>query len=156
MPAGSSTIAAFFAHPQPSQKRTATTDLELERAIKLSEAEARLSSLDEDELLQQALEASQADMDDTSKRTRSEDDATEVKRRKGATDANMKAEVRELHEGFAFTEESFGEKEEIINRLNGSLDLVYCKGWIRRQERVRLREWMLKELTWHRVSDTTA
>jgi hypothetical protein len=103
--------------------------------------------------LQQALEASRAEMDDAAKRSRMEDAHTPVKRHKSSAEAIEKADTTDTETELDFAEESFGEKEEIINRLNGSLDLVYCKGWIRWEERVKLREWMLKELTWHRVSN---
>lgn len=41
----------------------------------------------------------------------------------------------------------------IIDRLEGSLDLVFWKRWIGgMEERRKLMEWMLRELAWHRVS----
>lgn len=153
----SSKLAPFFASPTAS--RTAH-DAELKRAIQLSEEEARFANMSEEQLLQQALEASRADLDDKTKRSRSpsighEEAAKPAKKSKTSTPLLQITDTAAGDDDdteLNFTPESFGEKEEIINRLNGSLDLIYCKGWIRRQERVRLREWMLKELMWHRVS----
>ena len=156
MPAGPSTLASIFASPGASRKDSAAGDSELARAIKLSEEEARLSKLSEDELLQKALEASRAESETKGKRSRSgsphpEEKVVPKKVTKLQTFGQIKAADDDDQE-LTFTPESFGEKEEIINRLNGSLDLIYCKGWIRREERMKLREWMLRELTWHRVS----
>lgn len=170
MVAGSSKLASYFAPLGGSgSKIHSTSDLELQRAIELSEAEARLSTLSEDELLQQALEASRVEMVTMNrvkrKRTASiEKGAKETiakmpknmnifTEKEEASSSSSSAEVIEqpVFTAESFKDESFGDKEEIINRLNGSLDLVYCKGWIRREERLLLREWMLKELTWHRV-----
>lgn len=169
MVAGSSKLASYFAPlGGGGSKLHSTSDLEVQKAIELSEAEARLSTLSEDELLQQALEASRVEMVTMNrvkrKRTASIDGVakeTIVKKPKNMTifpekEASSSSSSKEVIEQPVFTaesfkDESFGDKEEIINRLNGSLDLVYCKGWIRREERLLLREWMLKELTWHRV-----
>ncbi len=39
-----------------------------------------------------------------------------------------------------------------IDKLNGSLNLVFWKGWLKEPARTQLRRWMLEELSWHRVS----
>jgi len=38
-----------------------------------------------------------------------------------------------------------------IDKLDGSLDLVFWKGWLKEPARSQLRKWMLEELSWHRV-----
>lgn len=40
---------------------------------------------------------------------------------------------------------------EVIDRFNGSLDLLYCKGWLVPSARQALFAWMTSELRWHRV-----
>lgn len=165
MTVGSSKIASYFASSQGNSGKPKLKDeVELQKAIELSEAEARLSNLSEGELLQQALEASRAEMVklESIKRKRSSSletdfEIAETKSKKiQVLQENEATSSRDVIQQPVFTaesfkEESFGDKEEIINRLNGSLDLLYCKSWIRREERLQLREWMLNELSWHRV-----
>jgi hypothetical protein len=40
---------------------------------------------------------------------------------------------------------------EVIDRFDGSLDLLYCKGWLTPSARQALFAWMTAELRWHRV-----
>jgi hypothetical protein len=40
---------------------------------------------------------------------------------------------------------------EVIDRFDGSLDLLYCKGWLTPIARQALFAWMTAELRWHRV-----
>jgi hypothetical protein len=167
MPPAPSTIASFFSSSQNSHTTASTKDdADLRRAIELSEKEARLASLSEEELLQQALDANLAEASSHPvKRLRSEspDKANKVtpkdqKRSKIEEETRSVPDIKEDEEveesELAFTGKSFNDQEETINRFNGSLDLLYCKGWIRKPERQQLRDWMLTELTWHRVSDS--
>lgn len=135
-------------------------DKDLKRAMELSAAEAKMNDLSEEEMLQRALEASKAEMNPTKtnrKRSKSpvvmlNDVMPGVKKlrredKDGIDDEIQDEKVIEP----TFTSESFSDKEEVIDRFNGSLDLLSCKGWIRKEERIQLRNWMLKEMAWHRV-----
>ncbi|UZJ52994.1 hypothetical protein CBS101457_002314 [Exobasidium rhododendri] len=163
MPSGSARISSFFTASSSSSRGTLSSDdAAMQRAIRLSAAEAKSAALSEDELIQQALEASMADVDSkvTVKRPRSESFTTEEELANSEPKRN-KIEVVDpfqtvsiAGDDIAFTPESFNEKSEIINRFDGSLDLLYCKGWIKRPERQQLQDWMLNEMTWHRVSYT--
>ncbi|CEH19401.1 hypothetical protein CBOM_06728 [Ceraceosorus bombacis] len=179
-------------------------DADLERALELSEQEARVSAMSEEEALEAALAASmeqeqrqgvklrsgtperykrkhpeaierseRADgtrrkvdeaVEDASRPLRFSDDA-------GASrhdDADAKAELKQESAGLAplfggsksavevpiFSiggAETSDSAMTTINKLNGSLDLLYCKGWIVPEARRRLFRWMLNELAWHRV-----
>lgn len=155
---GGPTLSTYFAASQRSRS-PGQEDAALQNALALSEAEARLAQLSDEELIQRAIEASRAEIDEavggSSKRLRSNSPARqpgEAKEVRTSGDDDVTSGRVRSNSGPTFTRDAFSDKQQLISKFNASLDLVYTPGWIRKEERQLLREWMLAELAWHRVS----
>lgn len=163
-------IAALFNEKKVVGKngKKSSEQKELEEVLALSEAEAKVANMDDEARIQAAIEQSlheEVAKDDSvpvypNKRKIEESSSTDIikspnkkskEREEGAI--TEKEDQIEDHRLPTLDEEHFDiRSERSITKLNGSLDLIFCKGWIKNQERKRLRNWMLNELAWHRVT----
>lgn len=136
-------------------------EVELEKALAISEAEAKVANMDDDARIKAAIEESLNEKQNkevgSSLKRKIKDESNAESSSPAAKKVNRTEELKE-EEGDdkkhpTLDDNSFDiRSERSIEKLNGSLDLIYCKGWIRNQERKRLRNWMLNELAWHRVT----
>ncbi|PWN36374.1 uncharacterized protein FA14DRAFT_172920 [Meira miltonrushii] len=138
-------------------------EIELEKVLALSEAEAKVADMDDEARIKAAIE--QSLIEEQSKEVKGEEVGGSSKRRleDGLLVGPSSSPPKKVHRTEEPKDEEVGDpsldddsfdsrSERNIEKLNGSLDLLYCKGWIRSQERKRLRNWMLNELAWHRVT----
>lgn len=149
------------------------SESDLEKALRVSEQEARLADMTEEELLNTAIQRSLEDQDGqvdeskriTKRRKVDEEENMSSMRGKNILSQSQHPEVENpgklhastsrvsLHPPPVFREDSYDTRlEKVIDRFHGSLDLVMCKSWLKEGPRRQLREWMLSEIAWHRVS----
>lgn len=167
------TLPALFGSSSGASKEAVATtsghDRELQRALAMSAKEAQLASMDDEEQMQAAIRASLAEK--KAQRHPSPGNNADAKlpplppqqqltqllgKRKAAEDPNGNdAQIRDPPPptALALGPDAFDTRNEtVITRLEGSLDLIYCKAWLKPSPRRILREWMLSQLAWHRVS----
>jgi alkylated DNA repair dioxygenase AlkB len=135
---------------------------DLEKALRLSAKEARLAAMSDEELVQAAIKES-LEAEEGKTRVKEEGSSSSSHKRKLGGSSDRAGSLKALKVTSEAPEdgtveptlgnESFDDgKEHLVNRLNGSLDLIVCKEWIKKSERLALRRWMLSQLAWHRVT----
>lgn len=157
-------ISSLFAKSGKNKSpKKSLEEIELEKVLALSEAEAKVANMDDEERIKAAIEQS---LNEEQSKVVAKEEAEGSSKRKLEAEVSVRTSSpppKKMHRTEELKEEEEGDPtlddasfdtraERNIEKLNGSLDLLYCKGWIRCQERKRLRKWMLNELAWHRVT----
>lgn len=137
---------------------------DLQRALALSAAEARLADMTEEERLEAAIAQSLAEeehvgndsLPQSSKAKRKMVDEEETDNVTTPPAKQAKPTSETAFDGLppSLDVDAFNVQGTVceINKLNGSLDMSLSKGWLKEQQRTRLRMWMLSQLAWHRVT----
>lgn len=134
-------------------------DDDLGRAIKASKLEARVAEMDEETMLREAIRLSEAAVAVPGRPMgegwTSEDNKPSPKKKVDPFQTSQLSDHADASLLLEWPDSSFSSKPaETINKLEGSLDLLYFKRWINAHARQHLRSWLLSNLAWHRVSYT--
>lgn len=134
-------------------------DDDLGRAIKASKLEARVAEMDEETMLREAIRLSEAAVTvhgpPMGEGSTSEDNRPSPKKKVDPFQTSQLSDQTEASLLLEWPQSSFSSKPaETINKLEGSLDLLYFRRWINAHARQHLRSWLLSNLAWHRVSYT--
>ncbi|MCO5599849.1 hypothetical protein L7F22_053956 [Adiantum nelumboides] len=155
-------IAILFAKTGGKTPKKSLEEIEFEQALALSEAEAKIANMDDEARIKAAIEESlneeksrkvKEEAGSSSKRKLNDGSPTETSTSLVRKVQRIEEPIEEEERHPTLDDDSFDTRsEKEIVKFDRSLDLLYCKGWIRSQERKRLRNWMLNELAWHRVT----
>lgn len=153
-PSSSTSQTKSVKRKQPDQ------DDQLQRALELSKKQAKLESMDEEQQLAEAIrQSTQTSRNESSDlpelQSFSSDDTKEVPESKTSSSlAPLFGNGAGSSSDFSTFDSRFltDRAPKVINKLEGSLDLLYLPGWIGKEGSRRLFQWMLSELNWHRVS----
>jgi len=134
---------------RPTKRKKLDEDTQLETALELSKRQSRLDSMNEEEQLQEAIRRSkESESVDSNRASSSSSKLTATAplaplfSGKTSSDFSTTFEAKYLN----------NKPPRVINKLQGSLDLLYFPGWIGKEGARKLLHWMLEELNWHRVS----